>query len=174
MPRPEQILYWREKNKTPERRAKQKTWEKHTREKRKQLWYNGCYLPWYKRKEEIKESERYIAEDILPRLGYVEIIRVAPIFHHFPFDILAKKDGAIYGFNVTTSPHKRLDGASQFIASYFNVRPFVVFLKPDKSRCIFAKVSNRNLVKVPIRLLTCTEDKQFNGWECVVKDDKSM
>ena len=67
------------------------------------------------------ESEKYIAQKVLPKLGFEEITEVTPIFRHFPFDILAKKDGNVYGFNATLKPTKRLHRTAVFLSSYLKV-----------------------------------------------------
>jgi len=65
-------------------------------------------------KVQIRASENFVVTKILPELSYCDIVNVVEQFYQFPFDVLARKDGKIYGFSVTTAPYKKLDGALTF------------------------------------------------------------
>ena len=77
-------------------------------------------------------SERFIAAQ-LPKKGYTDIVLTRDYGEKkFPFDILAKKNGELYCFDVTTSFHKTMKKGVRFLLKYLGVKHFhVCHVTPD-------------------------------------------
>jgi hypothetical protein len=76
-----------------------------------------------------KEAER-LAPYILKQQGFENIFHLS--FHRH-FDFLAKLDGVVYAFEVTTATQKRLNYQAKELAHYLGIPYYVLFIKPDMS-----------------------------------------
>jgi hypothetical protein len=75
-----------------------------------------------------KMAENVAAIAILPSLGFSKIIHVQNA--HFPYDILAEKDGKKYVINVTMARCKRFKPEHFTIANFFEAKFCVLVVNP--------------------------------------------
>lgn len=104
----------------------------------RKMWYGREYTD-HRRREynnyhpKVVNSERLIANEVLPRMGFTDIFLTRETHALFPFDILGKKDEDRYGILVTTKynlTRSELEGLSPLI-QFFGIRVLIFFVKPD-------------------------------------------
>lgn len=139
---PEQMIaynsdYWR--NTTPERKAKRRQKKTATGRiwrmahpdapavyyrRNKEKWTNGvdCRDPKVWQAAEVK------ARELIERLGYTATY--SPEFKYFYFDLLAKKDGRIAAFQVTTLRTRLIKWKHIDLVRYLDWDYFIVHVKP--------------------------------------------
>lgn len=79
-----------------------------------------------------RRAERYVAEAILPKEGFSDILLTSQISSMFPyFDILARKNGDICGVQVTMMPMKKFPSKVKPLVDFLNMRIFICHVKPD-------------------------------------------
>jgi hypothetical protein len=64
----------------------------------------------------VRRCERYVAETILPKEGFTDILLVSSIRSQFPVDILARKDDLMCAIEVTLQPSKKLRNLSELFS----------------------------------------------------------
>lgn len=79
----------------------------------------------------VQESELYVAEKILPNLGFNNILLARTFSNYFPCDILARKNGIICFIEVTLSFKRQINSRIFPLIQFFNAKHFVCHLKPD-------------------------------------------
>ena len=70
------------------------------------------------------------------------------------FDYYARKDGGICGIDVTTAVKKELRKQHRQMARYFNLRIFLLFVKPD--------FTLYHLVEIPLGLKGYSHHRVYN------------
>lgn len=88
-----------------------------------------------------KMAQYDLAPKILAMEGFSDIFsfpQTLRVFKHARvhtghFDLLAKRDGKIYAFEVTIGDKKRLNHIAITLAQYLELKYFVLFVKPDLS-----------------------------------------
>lgn len=81
---------------------------------------------------QVIESEVFVAQEVLPKLGFVEILITRPYHSRFCFDILAKdSDGKECGFDVKLSAIADIKPKRIPLIKHLGVRYFVVHVRPD-------------------------------------------
>jgi len=82
----------------------------------------------------IRESELFVSNEVLPKLGFTDIITATNIWgSSFPVDIIAKKDGVLCGIDATLCWEKKVAPTQKEFIKRFGTRFFVCFIKPDFS-----------------------------------------
>lgn len=108
-----------------------------------QIWYRKI---WYGREytdhrgrithnydSTVINSEKFIAQDILPKLDFTNILLARDSYSLFAFDILAKKNGEIYGIHVTTgwTVIQKKIRRSIPLSEFFGLKILIFYVKPD-------------------------------------------
>jgi hypothetical protein len=79
-----------------------------------------------------RRVEQYVADVVLPKEGFSDILLTRPIASMFPyFDILARKNNEICGIQVTTLPMRKIPSKVKPLVDFLNMRVFVCHVKPD-------------------------------------------
>jgi hypothetical protein len=79
----------------------------------------------------VKQSELFVAKEVLPKLGFTDIVLTREFSAFFPCDILAKKDGQIYLIEVTLQYERKLNPRILPLVKFLNARVCVCHVKPD-------------------------------------------
>jgi hypothetical protein len=140
-----QAAEWRRRN--PERA---KASYRNHRKKLAALWRRGIVNRGLKERIWKKGEEK--ALDILRREGYNELIHLPGSYLHGIFDVLAKRNGLIYAFEVTTGMDKDISRSGAELARFLGVNYYVIFISPDFSRyCIKQVPLNSGRVKLALQ-----------------------
>jgi transcription elongation factor Elf1 len=83
---------------------------------------------------EVVKSELFVAQHILPKYGFTNILLSRSFSVYFPFDILARKDGRLCAINVTLQYSKELDPRLMPLIQLLDLRLFFCHVKPDFSK----------------------------------------
>ncbi|MFQ6076811.1 MAG: hypothetical protein ACE5Z5_11900 [Candidatus Bathyarchaeia archaeon] len=94
---------------------------------------------------EVIKSEIFVAQEVLPKHGFTDILLTRPISNYFPFDILARKNGKLCGIEVTMRPEYKLDPRKKTLIRYLSLRPFVCFVKPDFTWYFLKEISGNHV-----------------------------
>lgn len=95
--------------------------------------------------KKIKEAEVFVAESLLPRLGFSNILHCWPIWgNSFPFDIIAEYEGSLAGIDVALSFRKMIKPSHVEFMERFSVNGFLCHLRPDYSWFCLKKIEGRS------------------------------
>lgn len=109
--------------------GKVKVWRIQTFNNMRKEWY-GDLLPAtirQKRTEIGNQAEDLALNQILPALDFQDIYKPP---NHFPFDILAKKNGRVWGIEVSIYMRKEIKEWSKELAKYLGWQILVVLVSP--------------------------------------------
>ena len=126
----------------PEYRERTLEHQRAYKAKFRKLWggtgWKGDYHPL------VVKSEKFVAEQ-LANMGFVDVVLTRDHNQRFfPFDILAKKNGEIYVFDVTTSYHKTIKKGARFLLEYLGIKHYYIcHVKPDLSWWCMHKIDNK-------------------------------
>ncbi len=81
----------------------------------------------------VVDSEEYAADVILPNVGFESIILTRDFDRGFPLDILAKKQGVWYGFDMTLACTAKAKPRKTRLFEHLGIKTAMLFLKPDKT-----------------------------------------
>lgn len=79
------------------------------------------------------QSEKFAAEAILPKEGYGQIALTRAFDPGFPVDIVAKKDGVWFGFDVSMCCFKKPRPEKTRLFEWLGIKTAMLFLKPDRT-----------------------------------------
>jgi len=88
-----------------------------------------------------KRAEKYVAEEILPALGFSNILVYAG---NGPIDIFCEKGGEKYAIEVTTRPQYKLTYKKRAFLDWFKLKLMVCHLKPDFSWYILKELNGES------------------------------
>lgn len=75
----------------------------------------------------VARSEEFVASQVLPKLGFVDILLARPLVKRFPFDILAKdSEGKECGFDVKLGIHHCIPKNKMILIRHLGLRHFIV------------------------------------------------
>lgn len=114
-------------------REASKRWKRNHPEKR---WATKIRNLWGKTHrydaEAVKESEFYVAREVLPKHNFTDILITREIWSNsFPFDIIAMKDGTQHGIDVTLCWAKKIKPTQREFSRRFKTPIWVCHVKPD-------------------------------------------
>jgi hypothetical protein len=99
-----------------------------------------------------EKAEEFVATKILPKEGFTDILMVGKLFHSFPTDIIARKNGETYAFLVTTKFEDDVNKNLRALIDYFNWRLYVCFVKPDFSLYLLKEHNpKKRKIRIPIK-----------------------
>lgn len=79
-------------------------------------------------------AELFVAQIILPKHGFSDIIICRTFSKQFPVDILAKRNGRRIAIEVTTSMHKTISPEKKLLVDFMEAEFYVCHVKPDFSQ----------------------------------------
>jgi len=79
-------------------------------------------------------AELFVAQIVLPKYGFTNIIVCRSFTPQFPFDILAKKNGRRVAVEVTISMHKGINPEKKLLLDFMDADLYVCHVKPDFSQ----------------------------------------
>ena len=108
-------------------------WKRKYSKKIRDLWGStGLQYKW--NDDIVAHSEEYVANEVIPKLGFHDVLFVRPLVRRFPFDILAKdKDGKVCGFDVKLGINVCINKSKKTLIDYLGVRHFIVHITRDMS-----------------------------------------
>lgn len=141
-----QVNFWARnlRRKNPEFRIRERKAQKKRHIKLKALWRPDGVLPSGPFDDRVIQSEIFVANEVLPKHGFTDILLTRTFHAFFPCDILAKKDGKICGIEVTMDTLRRTSPKFKAMANYFDMRMFVCHVKPDFQWYYLREVTDRN------------------------------
>ena len=77
------------------------------------------------------KAEIFVAQIVLPPLGFSDIVLGQLLHQQFPFDILAKKNGRRVAIEVTTAFHKQIKPIKRWFLDYIDADFYVCHVKSD-------------------------------------------
>ena len=110
---------------------------------RGRLYHRKTRDIWGSKRESIPSKESYkasisaelfVAQIVLPKYGFTNIIVCQAFSHQFPFDILSKKNGRRVAVEVTISMRKRIDPEKKLLLDFMDADLYVCHVKPDFSQ----------------------------------------
>jgi predicted nucleic acid-binding Zn ribbon protein len=105
---------------------------KNTKKRIHKIWGDAGYL--IKCNDpKVLQSELFVANQVLPKHGFTDIIHARQIAEYFPVDILCKKDGKICLVEVTLAIKKQVKPTLIPFIKFLDARYFVCHVKPDFS-----------------------------------------
>ncbi len=78
-----------------------------------------------------KDAEAFVAQEILPKLGFTNIILTRNYHGTFPVDIIADNDRQVFGIDITLSRFKHFRKGRVELLRRLGVHVLVCHLKPD-------------------------------------------
>jgi len=86
--------------------------------------------------EKVVQSELYVAHEILPKLGFVEILVTRPYHSRFFVDIIAKdSEGRECAIDVKLTPVTDIKPSKKILAKHLGMRFFVAHTSPGLTEC---------------------------------------
>jgi len=125
----------KQRRKDPKYRARRNQIMKRSYRKAQNAW--GSHQGHLRGKEVAKianQTELFVAQTILPKHGFTDIILCRVFAGQFPFDILAKKDGKRVAVEVTTSLQRSLKPEKNLLLNFMDAELYICHLKLDLSR----------------------------------------
>lgn len=112
---------WYSKN-----RDEQLIWKRRYSRKVSEEWGSfGLQHKW--NDEVVADSEKFVAEYVLPKAGFVDILQARPLVKRFPLDILAKdKNGIECGFDVKLGIAHCVKKTKIVLIRHLGIRYFIV------------------------------------------------
>jgi hypothetical protein len=126
------------------KRIGNETWKEAARRYAK-TWYAKHWKKSRISRHDVNECRRFgrtaeeLAEQMLPKLGFGNIVHVSKYHAYIPMDFYAEKDGKKCIIEVTTVNSKCLQH-SNMLAELFNARLFVLCIKPDFSTYLLREI----------------------------------
>lgn len=113
----------------------QKKWQEKNREKARvaaNKYYEKLREGWGRSDKKIaKKAEILSVKNILPSLGFKNILYLPELRCRMFYDILAEKEGIKYGIQVKTTVQSQLKRGQGQVAQFFGLPFLVLFVKPS-------------------------------------------
>jgi len=116
-------------------------WQRRYHARLNEMWYGKKEAPRpFHMDPLVIQSEIFVAQEVLPKLGFTNILLTRSFSNFFPCDILAKKDGRVCLIEVTLSPERKINPRISPLADFLNAKVFVCHVKPDFSTFFLKEV----------------------------------
>lgn len=93
-----------------------------------------------------------LAISILEGLGYT-VLPIADMLPLFPIDIMAKKDGRLYGIEVSVYPRKKFRPPLIQLIHFINAELLCLFIRPSLTDYCLIHADGRHCVSVPKKIV---------------------
>jgi len=124
---------WRERHKTW-----LENWKISYKQKLQNLWGKVGYH--HPSNPSVIQSELFVANEVLPKYGFDNIVLTREFSNYFPCDILCKKDGKIYLVEVTLQYARKINPRIIPLVKFLDAKVLVCHIKPDFSMYFIKEV----------------------------------
>jgi len=138
--------------------SKVRLWHRRSNHELQSEWGKAKYQRNLDLDPKVIQSELYAAQEILPGLGFDQIVVTRQFSRYFPFDILARKEGRICLVDVTLGPGKYYEKKRLTLARFLDARVFTCHIRPDFSEYYLIGLQ-------PKRISTCAGGLFLRGRE---------
>lgn len=93
-----------------------------------------------------------LGTSILTQVGY-EVLPISELLPMFPIDVFAKKNGTLYGIEITIYPRKKFEVPLLALLKFLGARTLCLFIRPNFSDYWLCELNGHRCISVPKKVV---------------------